>query len=78
MKTVISFNININCEKAYSTSITTSPINVVTDSDVNKSNIYDCCSGKNNSAGKHPITKEPLKWMYYDDYKKKYLKEAAS
>lgn len=43
-----------------------------------KSNIYDCCSGKNNSAGKHPITKEPLKWMYYDDYKKKYLKESAS
>ena len=19
--------------------------------------------------GKHPITKEPLSWMYYDDYK---------
>lgn len=45
MKTVISFNININYEKVYSTSITTSPINVVTDSDVNKSNIYDCLKG---------------------------------
>jgi len=33
-----------------------------------KSNISACCKGKHKSAGKHPITKEPLKWMYYDEY----------
>lgn len=27
-----------------------------------------CCKGKQKSAGKHPITGEPLKWMYYEDY----------
>lgn len=27
-----------------------------------------CCRGKQKSAGKHPITGEPLKWMYYKDY----------
>ena len=32
------------------------------------SNIISCCQGKRKSAGKHPITKEKLKWMYYDEY----------
>lgn len=36
-----------------------------------KGNIYDCCSGKSNSAGKHPVTKEPLKWMYYKNYRER-------
>lgn len=31
--------------------------------------IRDCCNhGKQNTAGKHPITKEPLKWLWYKDY----------
>lgn len=34
----------------------------------NISNIHSCCRGERKSAGKHPITKEPLKWMYYDEY----------
>ena len=29
-----------------------------------------CCRGKTKSAGKHPETGEPLKWMYYNDYEK--------
>ena len=30
--------------------------------------IQDQCNGKTLTAGKHPITKEKLKWMYYDEY----------
>ena len=30
-----------------------------------KSGISECCRGRILSAGKHPITKEPLKWEYY-------------
>lgn len=41
-----------------------------------RSNIYACCSGEKKFAGKHPITKEPLRWMYYNDYKIKSKKEA--
>lgn len=32
------------------------------------SNILDCCKNKIEYAGKHPISGEPLKWMYYDEY----------
>lgn len=32
------------------------------------SNITSCCKGKRNYCGKHPITKEPLKWAYLDEY----------
>lgn len=28
----------------------------------------NCRKNKRKSAGKHPITQEPLQWMYYDDY----------
>lgn len=34
------------------------------------SNISKCCKGKCETAGKHPITGEFLKWMYYKDYLK--------
>ena len=30
--------------------------------------IRKCCRGDSKSSGKHPITNEPLRWMYYDDY----------
>ena len=30
----------------------------------NKGAISFCCKGKQHTAGKHPITKEPLKWKY--------------
>lgn len=32
--------------------------------------ISDVCRGKRKIAGKHPVTGEGLKWMYYDDYLK--------
>lgn len=32
------------------------------------SNICACVRGTREHAGRHPITKEPLKWMKYDDY----------
>jgi hypothetical protein len=32
---------------------------------INCANINGCCRGKRNSAGKHPITGEKLKWEYY-------------
>ena len=35
---------------------------------IDKSRISSCCRGKSQSVGEHPITKEPLKWMYYDEY----------
>lgn len=38
----------------------------------NTGNVSNCCQGKSKSAGKHPITGEPLKWMYYDDFIDKY------
>lgn len=40
-------------------------------SGITTSNIAKCCQGKRLSAGKHPITGEPLKWAYYnEDYLK--------
>lgn len=38
--------------------------------------IIHCCKGKYLTSGKHPTTQEPLKWMYYDDYIKKYDESA--
>ena len=35
-----------------------------------KGNIKSCCRGGAKTAGKHPITKKPLHWMYLDDYKR--------
>lgn len=29
--------------------------------------IYSCCRGKLKYAGKHPVTKEFLKWKYLDE-----------
>lgn len=33
-------------------------------------NISACCKGTIKSSGKHPDTREKLKWMYYEDYLK--------
>lgn len=33
---------------------------------INHSNIAACCRGKIKSAGKHPVTGEPLHWKYID------------
>ena len=38
------------------------------------SGIVSCCNNKYSTSGKHPLTGEPLKWKYYDDY----LKSTAS
>lgn len=35
---------------------------------VNSSGVIKCCKGMRRSAGKHPVTREPLKWMYYNEY----------
>ncbi len=32
------------------------------------SKISMCCRGERNSSGRHPVTNEKLKWMYYNDY----------
>lgn len=37
---------------------------------ISRTHIGDCCRGKMKSSGKHPITGESLKWMYYEDYLK--------
>ena len=36
--------------------------------------IYQSCKNKKRCSGKHPLTGQPLHWMYYDDY----LKSTAS
>lgn len=36
---------------------------------INASNITLCCQHKYSKAGKHPETKEPMIWMYYEEYK---------
>ena len=35
---------------------------------INHTGISACCLGRQITSGKHPITKEPLKWVYYEDY----------
>lgn len=35
---------------------------------VSKSSLSACCRGESKTSGKHPITGERLKWMYYEDY----------
>jgi len=35
---------------------------------IDESSISKVCRKKQKSAGKHPITKKPLEWMYYDEY----------
>lgn len=35
----------------------------------NNCGITDCCNGVRQSAGKHPLTGEKLRWMYAIDYK---------
>ena len=32
---------------------------------IEASHITDCCKGRRKSCGKHPLTKERLKWKYY-------------
>ena len=35
---------------------------------IGKGDIYRCLRDNTKSAGKHPETKQPLHWMYYEDY----------
>jgi len=35
---------------------------------ISSGHMSHCCSGERRSSGKHPITNEPLKWQYYDEY----------
>lgn len=44
---------------------------VVVKYNFNRCCIGDCCRGKQKSAGKHPITGEPLHWVYVYDQNKK-------
>jgi hypothetical protein len=34
---------------------------------IDHSSIIRCCKGKNKSAGKHPVTREPMVWRYIED-----------
>jgi len=38
---------------------------------IETSGIIRCCKNERKSAGSHPITKEKLKWVYYDEYNSK-------
>ena len=38
---------------------------------VDATGITKACNGKRKTGGKHPTTQEPLRWMYYDKYKRK-------
>lgn len=38
-------------------------------------NISNCCKGKYKFSGEHPITKEPLYWIYQKDYSKEKQEE---
>ncbi|MBC2722025.1 MAG: GIY-YIG nuclease family protein [Desulfosporosinus sp.] len=38
--------------------------------EISHSTIVNCCRGRRKSAGKHPETNEPLRWMYHEDYLK--------
>lgn len=40
--------------------------------------INACCQGKAKSAGKHPETNEPLKWMFYSDYLEQFNKNNSN
>ena len=40
--------------------------------------VFQNCSGLRSSAGKHPVTGEKLKWMYYEDYVEKYGTEGLT
>lgn len=40
--------------------------------------IHACCKRQVKSAGKHPVTGEKLKWMYYEDYVEKYGTEGLT
>ena len=40
--------------------------------------IHACCKQQQKTAGKHPVTGEPLKWMYYEDYVEKYGTEGLT
>ena len=42
---------------------------------INPSHIISCCNGKIKSIGRHPDTKEPLMWEYYDDTKNYVVKK---
>lgn len=35
---------------------------------IRRQNISKCCNNKLQSVGEHPITKEPLQWMFYNTY----------
>ena len=34
---------------------------------IDHSSIIRCCKGKNKSAGKHPVTREPMVWRYIEE-----------
>lgn len=40
--------------------------------------IVNCCTGKYYTSGKHPMTGEALRWMYYKDYIEKFDKSTLS
>ena len=45
---------------------------------INRKSISNNILGRTKSAGKHPVTGEPLKWMYYEDYVEKYGTEGLT
>lgn len=44
-----------------------SMIDAVNKYDLSYTTLVNCCKGRKKSCGKHPVTKEPLKWAYKED-----------
>ena len=36
-----------------------------------KNHIYQACKGEHHTCGRHPVTKQPLHWLYLKDYNEK-------
>ena len=66
-------NIN-NCKAVYSIDMDTlfySAIQVFNEYGFDPSSIIKCCRNKAKTCGAHPMTKEPLHWLYAEDQTQK-------
>ena len=65
----MSGNLHPNCKKVIC--LTTNELfDTATQAEIkyNICKVGECCNGNRKSAGKHPETGEPLKWIWYNDY----------
>ena len=65
----MSGNLHPNCKKVIC--LTTNELfDTATQAEIkyNICKVGECCNGNRKSAGKHPETREPLKWIWYNDF----------